>query len=944
MDSVFGGKSLSLEEAIGLPSYVRYWGKAARAYPPPQSLYSGWHPLPYHCLDVAAVGFEYFGQESEISNWFSGQLDCSRPAWAQWAAFFLSLHDLGKFSEAFQSQKPELFEAIQGRAPDPAKSYTERHDSLGQWLWRDYLADRAVEDGWFGGAAELHMSGLDTWIRAVMGHHGQPPKHVPAYSSIDDYYSRRDKKAALAFVDAMRELLLPQSAAEIPAALDATHFEHVSQALSWWFAGVAVLADWLGSNTEYFPYQPDEMPLAEYWNLARQRARRALQASGVVSQKLVTGKSFADLFNKITTPSPLQQWAIDTEIPEGPQICLLEDVTGAGKTEAALTIAYRLMESGAAHGFFVALPTMATANAMYARMAGFYRQLFSGDASLVLAHGSRELVERFAASVLPYSHAEGDSEQRDETASARCTAWLADHNKRALLSQAGVGTIDQALLGVLHSKHQSLRLLGLFHKVLIVDEVHACDAYMQGVLEVLLEFLARAGGSVILLSATLPAYMKQALLAAYARGRNSAGPDIKNLAYPLATAWRSSFPYKAEETPLGTLDAVKRTVAINYRHQQAEIVAIIDAALASGQCVCWIRNTVADAMEAFELFAVHLPRERLTLFHARFALGDRLAKEEDVLAAFGPESGASQRAGRLVIATQVIEQSLDVDFDLLVSDLAPIDRLIQRAGRLRRHSRDVVGNRLKADTPDQRGLPLMVVFGPAWNAEPAANWFKNTFPKTAGVYPDHSQLWLTAKALQVGSFSMPEDARTLIEGVFGEASDIPQGLQRNNLTVQGQQMAVASLAKVNTLNFADGYKRGDVLDWWSEAKTPSRLGDASVNVVLARWEGGRLSPWAQRPSHAWAYSAVRVAERLLASASQPEGGTRQKEHMRITEQLPGKGKWSILLALEQTKTGRWQAHAWSGESQGRPAQLRLWEYDEGMGLWLVDEPTSEEPE
>jgi CRISPR-associated endonuclease/helicase Cas3 len=920
----------------------QYWGKADPNYPGEPK----WHPVTYHALEVAAVGLEYLNQETVISDWFCGQLHCSRPAWVQWAAFWLSLHDLGKFSEAFQSQKPELFEVLQGREPDPAKSYTERHDSLGQWLWRDCLADRAVEDVWFGGTTELQMPGLDVWMRAVTGHHGQPPKAVPAYCAIDDYYSRQDKKAALAFVDAMRDLLLQQSAAEIPATLDATQFEHVSQALSWWFAGIAVLADWLGSNTDFFAYQSATMPLEEYWRNARQQAKKALQASGVLSQKLVASQSFADLFDEITTLSPLQQWAIDTEILEGPQIYLLEDVTGAGKTEAALTLAYRLMERGTGHSFFIALPTMATANAMYARMSNFYQRLFAGDANLVLAHGSRQLVESFAASVLPSSHAEDDLEQQDETASARCTAWLADQNKRALLSQAGVGTIDQVLLGVLHSKHQSLRLLGLFHKVLIVDEVHACDAYMQGVLEVLLEFHARAGGSMILLSATLPAHMKQALLAAYARGRDSACPSIQNVAYPLATAWQSSFPDKLVEAVLDTRAAVKRTVSIEYLHQQTDIVAMIDAALASGQCICWIRNTVADAMETFELFAKYLPQERLTLFHARFALGDRLAKEEDVLAAFGPESNASKRTGRLVIATQVIEQSLDVDFDLLVSDLAPIDRLIQRAGRLRRHNRDVIGNRLAADQPDQRGMPLMAVFGPAWNAEPAANWFKNAFPKAAGVYPDHSQLWLTAKALQVGCFSMPEDARALIEGVFGEASEIPQGLQRNNLTVQGQQMAEASHAKINTLNFSAGYRRGDVLDWWSEAKTPSRLGDASVNVVLARWEGGYLLPWAQRPSHAWAYSTVRVAERLLASAPQPEESTRQEEHLRIIEQLPGKGKWSILLALEQTKTGCWQAHAWSGESQGRPAQLRLWEYDGRMGLRLLDdkESTNEETE
>lgn len=907
-----------------------YWGKADPNYQGKQK----WHPLVYHSLDVAAVGFEYLNQDKVISNWFCSELNNSYSDWVHWASFWLALHDLGKFSEAFQSQKSELFEVLQDRKPDPEKSYTERHDSLGQWLWCDYLADRAIDDGWFGGATESRITGLDTWMRAVTGHHGQPPKIPPVFCNIDDYYSKRDKRAVRAFVDAIRELLLTQSAATIPASLDASKFEDVSQTLSWWFAGIAVLADWLGSNTDYFPYQTAHMSLEEYWQHARQQAENALKDSGVASQPVIASYTFADLFKNISTPSPLQQWAVDTEISGDSQIFLLEDVTGAGKTEAALTLAYRLMAKDAAQGFFIALPTMATSNAMYDRMANFYQKLFSGNANLVLAHGNRQLVESFAKSILPSSHAESDFEQQDETASARCTAWLADHNKRALLSQAGVGTIDQALLGVLHSKHQSLRLLGLFHKVLIVDEVHACDAYMQGVLEALLEFHARAGGSVILLSATLPTRMKQALLDAYASGRDSSCPSIKSSAYPLATTWNASHT-ESDETELGTRDAVKRTVAIDYRHQQSEVVAMINAALVSGQCVCWIRNTVTDATEAFALFSGCLPQDKLTLFHARFALDDRLAKESDVTATFGPDSGASKRSGRLVIATQVIEQSLDVDFDLLVSDLAPIDRLIQRAGRLRRHNRDVSGNRLADGEPDQRSVPLMVVFGPAWNDEPAKHWFKTAFPKAAGVYPDHAQLWLTAKALQVGKFTMPEDARTLIEGVFGDASHIPEGLQQNNLTVQGQQMAEASHAKMNALNFANGYKRGDVMDWWSEAKTPSRLGDASVNVVLARWENGQLLPWAQRSSHAWAYSTVRVAERLLASVPQPKDSAQLQEFLRITDQLPSKGRWSILLALEQTKTGCWQAQAWSGEILGQSAKLRLWEYDGKMGLRLA---------
>src|SRR5690606_26506584 len=145
---------------------------------------------------------------------------------------------------------------------------------------------------------------------------------------------------------------------------------------------------------------------------------------------------------------------------DGPQIYLMEDVTGSGKTEAALTLTHRLMAHGVADGFFIGLPTMATANAMYGRIADVYRKLFAGDASLVLAHGRKTLVEDFAASIIEPGQDEGDARQGDESATRRCLRWLADHNKRALLAPAGVGTVDQALLGALQSKHQSLRLLG----------------------------------------------------------------------------------------------------------------------------------------------------------------------------------------------------------------------------------------------------------------------------------------------------------------------------------------------------------------------------------------------------------------------------------------------------------------------------------------------------
>ena len=919
---------LEMIHATTKPEIFRYWGKADPAYPGEPK----WHPLAYHCLDVAAVGSEYLRRAPSVRTLLLRVLRIENEgALGRWMAFWLALHDLGKFSEAFQSQKPDLFQELRGRAPDAGKSYRLRHDSLGMLFWRDVLSQRAVDETWFGPDTEFALDGLDCWMRAVTGHHGQPPKESGEFW--EQHFDRRqDRAAILEFVADLRSLLFDDAVAAIPSSQDAESFHRSSMELSWWIAGLAVLADWLGSNTDFFGYRADSdhpLPLADYWEHATRQAVIALDAAGVLPVSSVRALNFAELFPNIAAPSPLQKWVATADLLHGPQIYLLEDVTGAGKTEAAVMLAHRLMAAGCADGFFIGLPTMATANAMYGRIAHVYGRLFSKHASLALAHGQRNLVEAFATSVIPPGPGDDDAQQADETATARCSAWLADHNKRALLAPAGVGTLDQALLAVLHSKHQSLRLLGLFRKVLVVDEVHACDAYMQGVLETLLEFHARAGGSAILLSATLPKRMKQALLDAFARGCRSSAPAVRSQQYPLISSWHSNTPDTLMEKDLPTREDVQRTLAVHCVSDEEEVVAAIDAALAAGKCVCWMRNTVADALTAYAKFKDRLSADRLTLFHARFALRDRLRTERKVLALFGDRSTPMRRVGRLVIATQVAEQSLDADWDFVVSDLAPIDRLIQRAGRLQRHPRD------------GRGVPCLWVFGPAWVDDPPARWFRAAFPGASGVYPHHGQIWLTAKHLRDGRIAMPDDARQLIEGVFGEDAAIPDGLQSNANTAEGRGYADASIAQQNTVKLATGYVRGG-MDWWSEAKTPSRLGEASMNVMLACWEGDRLRPWAEGP-HGWAYSSVRVAERLIARAAEPSGPERKMAVEQLLQTLPNKGRWSVLLMLDETPLG-WVGEAWSAATNHRPEGLLQWVYDPLMGLRQIDKNTAQDEE
>lgn len=917
-------------------SHWRYWGKASEG--------ACWHPLAAHSLDVAATGVALLGRCRGLHQKMAQRLSLSLAEVDNWVAYWLALHDLGKFAESFQAQRLDLFVELRGRNPDAAKIYDVRHDSLGWRFWDKVVLDQLVDQSWFGPASEDLADGLNCWMRASAGHHGQPPQPGGAWKQ--HFHAQDDGAAALQFVDGMRAMFLSDDLVASVGRQDAHHFLAVSQEMSWWMAGLAVLADWLGSNVLYFPYLDGadaSLSLAAYWQRAQRQAQAAVSASGVVPPQAAAAMPFDRLFPGIAHPSPLQHWAAGVALADGPQLHCLEDVTGAGKTEAAVMLTHRLMAAGHATGFFVALPTMATANAMYERIATAYQCLFDDAASLILATSSRSLVDAFAATivedlgahVLPPDAAEGDKAQRDETASARCAAWLADHHKRALLSPAGVGTIDQALMAVLHSKHQSLRLLGLQGKVLVVDEVHACDAYMLKVLAVLLEFHARGGGSVVLLSATLPQRVRQTLLRAFSRGVGHSAPQLGSSAYPLATTWPTvdGGAGAAAETAIETRSDVRRVVRVEMHELMDQALAVIRRALAAGQCVCWVRNTVADAIDAFTLFQQELAPERLWLFHARFALHDRLAMEQRVLQSFGKTSDPAERAGRLLIATQVVEQSLDVDFDLLLSDLAPIDRLVQRAGRLRRHRRRPDGTpQVDPGAADARGTPVLHLLCPPWNTSPGEDWYKDTFAKAAAVYPDHAQLWLTMQALRGGAFTMPDDARRLIEHVFGDEADVPAGLQANAQAAEGQGFAEQAQAMMNTLTLAEGYSRSQSggVDWWSDARTPSRLGEATSTVTLARWDGAHLRPWVDR-RHGWAYSSLRMAERVMAATAAVDDAALQAAIDGVNEELPAHGRWTVLLPLRETPDG-WIGEAMSAESRGRPAQRRRWCYDARRGL------------
>lgn len=871
------------------------WGKAR----PRDGSRARCHPLLYHCLDVAAVGEALLAGRPDLLDRLARRLEGEPRDLSRLILFLLALHDIGKISRPFQAKAPEHWPAAV-LGPLSAVPDRPRHDAAGLALLLDEVPD----------ALEPVLGGLRSWqplLAPFMGHHGRPV--APPDCSPTAVFGEPCRAQARAFVATMRDLLAPGPVPAWPKAALAR--------VSWPLAGLAILADWIGSAQAWFPYEPPERDAGRYWHeVARPRARDALAAARLGSAHAVAPVTgFRAVTGIADPPSAVQRWAEEAALPGGALLALVEEVTGGGKTEAALVLAHRLMAAGRAKGLFIALPTMATANAMFERVREGCGRLFAAGESptLVLAHGRGELHPGFRELRLSFPAADGGEDERDG-AGAVAPAWLADDRRKAFLADLGVGTIDQALLAVLTARHQSLRLLGLADKVLIVDEAHACDAYMQAELKRLLEFQAAQGGSAIVLSATLPLAMRQELAAAFAAGLGGAEPSLRRNDYPLVTlvsAEGVAEEPKAHRPDLGRELRIERLASTDAAHAR-----VMEAAQA-GAAVAWIRNTVDDAVEAFErLQAAGVPTD---LFHARFALGDRLAVEQRVVRRFGKHGDPAGRPGVLV-ATQVVEQSLDLDFDLMVSDLAPVDLLLQRAGRLWRHrrrARPVAGPRLLVLSPDP-------------DAPVTRDWLTELLPRAGWVYRNHALLWRSAREILArGTVRVPQDVRGLVEAVYGETAEAsaPEALARCWIEAAGADQAARAVADMNLLSLAKGYD-GAQAGWADDMRVATRLGEPSVTLRLARFEAGKVEPWCPDPDPARAWALSEVTMRASRVKGVPEPG---KDRRAAVE--AAKGSWSRhdadkpLLILDRT-----DLQCWNGVALNQRGQEVQTTYNDTFGL------------
>lgn len=742
------------------------WGKTNRVDD------TEWLPLYVHMADSAAMAARIwdtwvpYGTKSIISRDLGNDDDLARKL----MIFLAGVHDIGKATPVFQA-KPISF------GPD-AESLVWKPEQAGLPMiagLRDTshpthpIAGQVILERYFSLVHKWGGRESRQYACVVGGHHGTPPDKSKLESArlgktesgLDSEVWKTTQNELIEFIagtvgmgDEEWELLSKK------------RFSAQSAVLA---TGLVIMADWIASDSDadmfplvrVHPLWEDEesfgMTEREYddiqsWSGLKRRAERAWACVQLPHawEPADIPSSCQDLFStrfrlpEGAHPRPVQEQAVRVaRNTDTPGLLIIEAPMGEGKTEAALAAAEILAQRTGRGGICVALPTMATTDAMFSRVHRWLDALPSRDSTdektVWLAHGKAKLNDDFqgiiAASRRHFSSLSQDD--TDEPYSRKhgeippetvISDWLWGRKKGALANFL-VCTVDQVLMGALQMKHVVLRQLAMANKVVIVDECHAYDAYMREYLKMALEWLGSTRTPVILLSATLPESQREEMAEAYLKGwknsklelpseakhggirelkrrqlaaktekvcvnapklvqekENSSARNVSS-AYPVLTY--------TSDTEIKHMDVKPSGRSMNVRCQIVDdsdeaLISLLDRLLENGGCVGVICDTVGRAQHAAKLLGDYFGSEYVKLTHSRFMDIDRMSNEAELRQLLGPDStvGNGGRPQRMiVVGTQVLEQSLDIDFDALVTDIAPVDLIMQRLGRVHRHRR-----------------------------------------------------------------------------------------------------------------------------------------------------------------------------------------------------------------------------------------------------------------
>lgn len=790
-------------------------------------------PLAAHCLDVGLVFRALCDLRSIRRSLTHGAGAPLPPQQCDRLAVLAMMHDIGKANLGFQDKVLSASAPRAGHVRELAPLLDS--ESPDQELASRFMACLPPEMAeWF------EQDGSDySYFMATFSHHGSPlwfrGERTGVAAAARSWWrpmGHRDPMRAIAEVGAWARLAFPEAFSRGGAPLpSAAPFHHQ-------FAGLVTLADWIGSHQQWFPIRPTQCEdrLAEDRRVIPQLLRAIGMDVEGTRAALPRWPDFPSRFGM--APRALQAAIDRLEVNEpGTELLIAESDTGSGKTEAALNWFFKLYQAGEVDALYFALPTRVAATELFNRVATTINRWFSGDQypSVVLAVPGYTS-SRAAPGETGFPTARAGQRYDDDQPAQDDRRWAAQQPKRFLAAMVAVGTIDQALLSTVQARHAHLRSVLLDRSLLVVDEVHSSDVYMARLLRQLIGHHISVGGRVILLSATLGAVDR----ARYAGPSSPARAIVPSLEFAVAAAYPALTLAHGRTIPVPSEDVPKK-VHFEIRpwaFQPESAVGDIAASLEAGARVLVVMNTVARANGLLRALEAAVGAKDPALFryagvacphHGRFALPDRRALDAEVKRVLGQ---GSPPGARLLVGTQTLEQSLDIDADLLVTDLAPADVLLQRVGRLHRHQRQ---------RPPGFGEARCVVLAPPGAASEGLDERGRVVARYQGagygsVYEDVRVLELTRDMLVAQPVvQLPAENRRFVEGATHPAALatlIGDRWAKHGQSVEGAGTAEAMAASAVVIPREQYFGRFEFNELGGRAAT--RLGLDSLQLPLDR--------------------------------------------------------------------------------------------------------------
>lgn len=824
----------------------------AKSFFEPDLGLSHWLPLSQHLDDSAAVAGQLVDRwlPRQVVERIGRDLPGGTAHVRVLASWLAGVHDVGKLSPAFVVQVPKLADRMRHHGLIAAPEL--QLDPMRGRVAHSLVGHVAVRD-WLAGEMEFPRRGIATQLASIVGsHHGIAPERTQLAR-----VAELPHLAGVGAWETARVEALEFATARIGGSEALSRFRDIqlSSPSLVLLSAIVIVADWIASNTDLFELDPistTELPPREpHRDRTMQRLDTAWSRLDLPERWSPTpigddlDAAFHTRFPRISTARPVQRAAVRVaQRHTAPGIIVIEAPMGVGKTEAALVSAEVLAHTFGAGGCFIALPTQATSDAMFRRVTEWLRALPRGDDAVSLdvnlAHGKASLNDTFDGLVKAGRFAYVGDEDAD---SITVHQWLRGSKKGPLASFV-VGTIDQVLVAGLKSRHLMLRHLALAGKVVVIDEVHAYDVYMSEYLQRVLHWLGAYRVPVVLLSATLPAARRDELLRAYAAGRGDEPvAQDANFGYPMILSSADSTPQVVPDTAATTNVHLDR-----LPDDLDSLVGYLRTHLSEGGCAAVVRNTVGRVQETADRLAKEFGVENITVDHSRFLACDRARIETDLVRRFGPPGPDNDRQGpHIVVGSQVIEQSLDVDFDLLVTDLAPIDLVLQRLGRVHRHPRN---------RPEAVSRARCAVVGVEdWAGEPT-----RAVSGSRRVYTEHTLLRAAALLNERTEISLPADIAPLVQTAYGDGPLGPPTWQDTMEAAAASQAVRARRRRDNAAHFLLGQPTvdGNLVGWLQagvgDADGPRgaaqvRDGAESLEVLVVQRDrdGGLLTPaWIPR--------------------------------------------------------------------------------------------------